>query len=320
MEGIVQFALDAVLFIALLAAIYFLIMGSPARGYKPGIRRIAGIAAGLFTLGLLALLSVVIVPAGHVAVVAEFGRVQSEELPPGLHFRLPFANSVTTVDTKVQGVRFENLAAASREYQDVIMTGTLNVHVDPTKASEIVQNIGLDYSAKIVIPFYTNLVKEVVPQYAIGDILPNRENIRKQTVVKLAEKLLAYGIIVDDIAIENIAFSAAYTGAIEAKQVAQQQVQTEQQILAQKEIQAQQRVVEAEGNARAIVANAKGSAEATIENAKGQAEANRLISAGLSQQLIQYTQVARLSPNVQVVYLPADANLFINPPAAKVAP
>jgi regulator of protease activity HflC (stomatin/prohibitin superfamily) len=309
MEGIFQFALDAIVLIALLAAVYFFIVADPAKGYKEGVRRIAGTAAVLLAIGLFAVLSAVIVPPGHVAVVAEFGRVQSEELPPGLHFRLPFVNSVTVVDTRVQGIKFDKLGAASREYQDVILTGTLNVHVDPTKASEIIQTIGLDYSAKIVVPFYANLVKEVVPKYTIDQVLPNREAIRKETVEKLTAKLLAYGIIVDDIAIENISFSEAYTAAIEAKQIAQQQVETEKQVTQQRIQQAQQAIEAAKGNA-----------QAAIENAKGQAEANRLLTESLSELLVRYQSIIKLNPNVQVIYLPSDANLFIPAPAVSPAP
>lgn len=305
MEGLIQLGLDALLLIGFVGAVFAWFTSDPAVGR----RKAFGVAAVVLLVAFAGALSAVIVPAGHVAVVMEFGRVQDEELSPGIHFRLPFVNSVTTVDTRVQGIRFENLGAASREYQDVIMTGTLNVHVDQARASEIIQNVGLDYASKIVVPFYANLVKEVVPKYTIDQVLPNREAIRKETVEKLTAKLLAYGIIVDDIAIENIAFSEAYTAAIEAKQIAQQQVQTEIQVTEQRKQQANQRIEEA-----------RGIAEANIETARGQAEANRLLTESLSDLLIEYTRIQKLNPNVQVIYLPSDANLFIPAPAPSAAP
>ena len=283
---ILQLLLDGVFLVLLVGGAFAWFVGE-----RQGVRRASSVAAVLGLIGLLAALSAVIVPAGHVAVVAEFGRVQADELQPGLHFRLPFVNSVTLVDTRVQGIHFENLGAASREYQDVILSGTLNVHVDPNRASDIVQNVGLDYSAKIVVPFYANLVKEVVPQYAIGDVLPHREDIRKQTVVKLASKLIVYGVIVDDVAIENISFSEAYTKAIEAKQVAQQQVQTEQQVLEQRRLQAQQAVVAAEG----------------------QAKANQLLAESLTPTLVQYTLIQKLAPTITTILLPADQQFILSP-------
>ncbi len=60
-------------------------------------------------------------------------------------------------------------------------------------------------------------------------------------------------------------------GAIEAKQVAQQQVETQRQVLAQREIEAQQKV-----------ATAKGEAESILVVAQGQAKANDALSRSIS--------------------------------------
>jgi prohibitin 2 len=70
--------------------------------------------------------------------------------------------------------------------------------------------------------------------------------------------LARYHIIIDDIYFANIRFSPEYEGAIEAKQVAQQQVETQRQILAQREIEAQQKVATAKGEAESIQVVAQG--------------------------------------------------------------
>jgi regulator of protease activity HflC (stomatin/prohibitin superfamily) len=92
----------------------------------------------------------------------------------------------------------------------------------------------------------------------------------------------------------NIAFSEGFQQAIEAKQVAQQQVQTEQQILAQKKIQAEQ-----------AVAQAQGQADSTVALANGQATANRALSASLSDQILQYQYIQKLTDKIQVMLLPS---------------
>jgi regulator of protease activity HflC (stomatin/prohibitin superfamily) len=121
-----------------------------------------------------------------------------------------------------------------------------------------------------------------VPQYRAADILQQREEIRFDTTVKLAENLGKYGIIVDDIYISNIAFSPEYQQAIEQKQTQQQNVGREEQVLAQKEIQARQKVVDA-----------KGEADATVERAKGEAESNRVRSESVTPELIRYIETTR---------------------------
>jgi regulator of protease activity HflC (stomatin/prohibitin superfamily) len=76
--------------------------------------------------------------------------------------------------------------------------------------------------------------------------------------------------------------------------VAQQQVQTEQQILAQKQIQAQQ-----------AVAAAQGQADATVTLAKGQAQANSLLTASLTDKILQYQYIQKLTDKIQVMLLPS---------------
>src|SRR5512139_1468008 len=99
---------------------------------------------------------------------------------------------------------------------------------------------------------------------------------------KLGENLSRYHIIVDDIYFANIRFSPGYEGAIEAKQVAQQQVETQKQVLAQREIEAQQKV-----------ATAKGEAESILVVAQGQAKANDALSRSISPILVQYKSIEK---------------------------
>lgn len=277
--------------------------GQSSDGFLFGCLGVAALAA-LF-LGALSLHPV---DAGQVGVVTSFGKVQPETLKPGLNFLPPLVNSVTNVDTRVHGIGFgsndpaQRFGAASKEYQDVFMTGTLNVHIDQNKAVDLYQNVGLDYDQKLVVPFFSTVIKEIVPQYNIGDILSKREEIRKRTVEALSAKLNPYGIIVDDVAISNIDFSDQYKQAIEAKQVAEQQVQTESQILAQKRIQADQ-----------VRTSAQGQADAVIIAAKAQAEANRLLEQSLSPELLQYTLINKLGPTIQTMLLPSGQNFILDP-------
>lgn len=293
--NIIQLLLDAILLIAIVAVIFGVLTTQSDRWRKVGL-----VGVGVLLVALVAALSMVIVPAGNVGIVAEFGNVSSQPLQPGLHFRFPFINNVTQMSTRVQGIHFKDLAAASREYQDVILTGTLNIHVAPETAPDLFTRVGTDYDRKLVIPFYSNLVKEVVPAYGIAEVLPKREEIRQRTVEKLTQKLAPYGIIVDDVAIENIAFSDAYTKIIEEKQVQEQRVLVESQILQQRNIQADQLVVQA-----------KGEANAAIERARGQAEANRLLAQSLSDPVIQYQLIQKLGDKINVMLLPSDQSGLI---------
>jgi regulator of protease activity HflC (stomatin/prohibitin superfamily) len=242
----------------------------------------------IFILIVLVILFIVswgtfaIVPAGHRGVVLWWGSVEKRVMGEGLNFKVPIAETVIKVDVKVQPHPFKEIDASSKEYQNVKMTGMMNFHIDPTYVNDLYQKVGLDFADKVIDPAFNDFVKEVVPTYPIGEILPKREEIRKRAMTKLGDNLSRYHIIVDDIYFANIRFSPEYEGAIEAKQVAQQQVETQRQVLAQREIEAQQKV-----------ASAKGEAESILVVAQGQAKANDALSRSISPILVQYKGIEK---------------------------
>lgn len=243
------------------------------------------------TIGVLILLlilfiflwgSFVIIPAGHRGVVLWWGSVEKRVMGEGLNFKVPIAERVIKVDVRVQPHPFKEIDAASKEYQMVKLTGMMNFHIDPAYVNVLYQKVGLDFANKVIDPAFNDFVKEVVPNYPITEILPKREEIRKRAMNKLGENLARYHIIVDDIYISNIRFSPEYEKAIEAKQVAQQQVETQRQILAQREIEAQQKV-----------AIAKGEAESILVVAQGQAKANEMLSRSINPILVEYKGIEK---------------------------
>jgi regulator of protease activity HflC (stomatin/prohibitin superfamily) len=226
--------------------------------------------------------SFAIVPAGHRGVVLWWGSVEKRIMGEGLNFKVPIAERVIKVDVKVQPHPFKEIDASSKEYQMVKMTGMMNFHIDPAYVNDLYQKVGLDFADKVIDPAFNDFVKEVVPTYPIGEILPKREEIRQRAMKKLGDNLSRYHIIVDDIYFANIRFSPEYEGAIEAKQVAQQQVETQKQVLAQREIEAQQKV-----------ATAKGEAESILVVAQGQAKANDALARSISSILVQYKSIEK---------------------------
>jgi regulator of protease activity HflC (stomatin/prohibitin superfamily) len=260
-------------------------------------RGVVGSAIGIFIVVVGLSQPFVEVPAGNVGVVTNFGSVQTGTLEPGLHIVIPIVQHVATIDTRVQPHQFQEIDAASAEYQTVKLTGVMNYHVDGQFASDLYQRVGTDFASKVIDPAFNDFIKTVVPEYKVDAILGARDEIRAKAKDALAANLAQYHIVVDDIYIANIAFSDAFQQAIEAKQVAQQQVQTEQQILAQKKIQAEQ-----------AVAQAQGQADSTVALANGQATANKVLAASLNDQILQYQYIQKLTDKIQVMLLPSGTN------------
>jgi regulator of protease activity HflC (stomatin/prohibitin superfamily) len=244
--------------------------------------RTIGIIVVLLFLCILLWGTFVIVPAGSRGVVLWWGSVENRIMGEGLNFKVPMAETVIKVDVRVQPHPFREIDASSKEYQIVKMTGMMNFHIDPAFVNDLYQKVGLDFADKVIDPAFNDFVKEVVPTYPIGEILPKREEIRQTAMKKLGNNLSRYHIIVDDIYFANIRFSPEYERAIEAKQVAQQQVETQKQVLAQREIEAQQKV-----------ATAKGEAESILVVAQEQAKANEVLSHSITPILVSYKSIER---------------------------
>jgi regulator of protease activity HflC (stomatin/prohibitin superfamily) len=249
------------------------------KGPKP---KNLGIIIVLVILFIIVWSTFVIVPAGSRGVVLWWGKVENRIMGEGLNFKVPITETVIKVDVRVQPHPFKEIDASSKEYQIVKMTGMMNFHIDPSFVNELYQKVGLDFAAKVIDPAFNDFVKEVVPTYPIGEILPKREEIRQTAMGKLGNNLARYHIIVDDIYFANIRFSAEYERAIEAKQVAQQQVETQKQILAQREIEAQQKV-----------ATAKGESGSILLVAQGQAKANEILSGSITPILVSYKSIEK---------------------------
>lgn len=291
----------------------FLALAAAAAGRAPGAQNRSGLPAlharwrSLLVLGIMVMAFglirtfVVIVPAGHVGVVTWFGRVEERTLPAGLQIVTPIAEQVVIVDVRVQPHPFQEIDAASKEYQAVRLTGTMNYHIDPVMAYDLYRKVGLDFAEKVIDPAFNDFIKEVVPQYPVTAILSERDEIRRLAREALGENLSRYHIVVDDIYLSNIRFSPEYENAIELKQVAEQQVQTEKQILEQRRIQAEQRVAEA-----------KGEAQATIERAEGQAQANERLAQSLTEPVLTYTYIQKLSDKVQVMMVPGGQQFLMD--------
>lgn len=181
----------------------------------------AVIALGLLLLiGLLS--SIKIIQPGEIGVVSRLGRVTGVELGEGLSFRLPYGiERVHVYDVKVQK-NTEEVAAASRDLQDVHATLALNYHVQPTRVSDLHQSVGVLYNDKVINPALNEVFKEVAAKFSAQELITQRAQVKKDAFDSLKSRIEKYGIIVDDLSLVNFSFSDSFTKAIEEKQVAEQ--------------------------------------------------------------------------------------------------
>ena len=182
-----------------------------------------GIALGIvLLLVLLTMTGIRQIGTGQIGVVTRFGKVTGRELGEGLHFITPFGvERVARYDIKVQK-QTEEASAASKDLQDVGATLALNYHIDAARIGDLHQNVGVLYNPKLIDPALQEVFKATSAKFSAQELITNRAEVKNEAFKQVRERLEKYGIIVDDLSLVNFKFSAAFSKAIEDKQVAQQ--------------------------------------------------------------------------------------------------
>ena len=247
---------------------------------KKSLAALALAVAILVSLGSVALSCIQTVPTGHTGVVTTFGRVENTTLDSGVHFVLPWQN-VVKMDNRVQKQTAE-LSCFSSDIQEVNLTYTINYQIKKSDAQTIYRTIGVDYYHTVIQPCVTESVKVVTARYTAEQLVGKRNELAAAIEDDLADKLLNYNIELVSTSIENMDFTNAFTDAVEAKQVAQQNK-------LRAETEAEQKVIEAQAAAEVRKVNADAEAYEVRAKAEAEAEANRMISESLTQALINYT-------------------------------
>src|ERR671927_1406086 len=222
------------------------------------------ILAGIVTFIIIILImseSVVIVQAGHRGVVLYVGAVENKVLGEGLHFIIPFAEQV--IQLEVRTLKFQaDASAASNDLQEVATVIALNYHIDPSKANTIYQQLGADYTSRIIAPTIQESVKASVAKFNAEQLVTNRETAKATISQAISRTLSARNILVETVFITDFKFSQAFASQIEQKVVAFQKYLTEQNNLRAVQVVANQTVVQAQAQARSNVARAQGEAQA----------------------------------------------------------
>jgi regulator of protease activity HflC (stomatin/prohibitin superfamily) len=210
------------------------------------------IVVALIVVGILASMTVYIIPAGSVGVITQWGAV-NRVVTPGMGVKWPIAEVVQRMDVRTQKDQID-AAAASKDLQKVTSTIAVNYHLDGKFAVDVFQNVGLEYQDILIAPAIQNIFKATTAQYTAEELITKREEVRLKAEAALTTQLAVYHVVVENFNIVNFDFSPEFNAAIEAKQVAQQQVETARQKLAQAQVDAQTALAQAKGQADAQAA------------------------------------------------------------------
>ena len=238
------------------------------------------------------------VPTGSTGIVTTFGRIENITLDAGIHFMLPW-QKVVNMDNRTQKQSIE-MPCFSSDIQEVNVIYTVNYQINKANAQEIYRTIGKEYFDKIVMPKALEAVKSVFAKYTAEALVESRANLSKEIEAILVDDLSKQNIQITATSIENIDFTDAFTNAVEAKQVAEQnklKAQTEQaQATLEAQAQAERQVIKAQADADASILAAKADAEVakiSSDSALYQGEKEASILQRVGEQLAKYPDLVK---------------------------
>ncbi len=241
------------------------------------------IAGGVAAVVLLVVLfsTAYTIDEGERGVILRLGRVVGEA-GPGLHFKIPFINSVEKISVQIQKESFEKTDVAdtrlqtySRDQQPATIAMAINYHV--TDASAVYAQFGSleNMKQRVIISRAYDQLKTVFGQFDAADAIQKRTVLNAE-VFEAIRKSVSGPVVIDSVQIEDITFSQQYESAVELRM---QAIVKQQQAEADK----QKRIIDADAlayevksasDAKAHQIEVQGKAEAGAIQARGEALRN----------------------------------------------
>ena len=236
------------------------------------------IAAGAAVVVALVLLfsTAYTIDEGERGVILRLGRVVGEA-GPGLHFKIPFINSVEKISVQIQKEAFEKTDVAdtrletySRDQQPATIAMAINYHV--TDASAVYAQFGSleNMKQRVIISRAYDQLKTVFGQFDAADAIQKRTVLNAE-VFEAIRKSMSGPVVIDSVQIEDITFSQQYESAVELRM---QAIVKQQQAEADK----QKRIIDADASAYEVKAAAD--AKAHQIEVQGKAEAGAIQARG----------------------------------------
>ncbi len=244
------------------------------------------VASGLCVVAVIAIAmtSFYNVDTGQVGIVKRFGKVIAIK-EEGLNFKIPLIDKVYKMNVREQTLKFSYegdnndapaISASTKDMQTVLVSVTVSdVVSDPMKLYRAFTG---NHVRSMMVPRVKDAVQSQVARYAIEEFIAKRDQLSKDIYNDLENTFAGYGVTLTNVSIIDHDFSDDYEKAVEAKKIAEQQVEEERQ-------KQQKLVVEQENKVKL--------AELEVEKKKLEAEANKIVTDSLSKEILQKQMIEK---------------------------
>lgn len=250
---------------------------------KGSLKIVAGSLCVVAVIMLL-LTSFYNVDTGQVGIVKRFGKVIAIK-EEGLNFKFPLIDKVYKMNVREQTLKFSYegdnndapaISASTKDMQTVLVSVTVSDIVsDPMKLYRAFTG---NHVRSMMVPRVKDAVQSQVARYTIEEFIAKRDQLSKDIYNDLENTFAGYGVTLTNVSIIDHDFSDDYEKAVEAKKIAEQQVEEERQ-------KQQKLIVEQENKVKL--------AELEVEKKKLEAEANKIVTDSLSKEILQKQMIEK---------------------------
>lgn len=286
-------------------------------------RRNAGLNTNrLLLIGIVAVVAVAIafssfftIDQGYRGVVLRLGAV-ARIAPPGLGFKVPFIDRVVTIRVQTNSKVYDRMETYSRDQQLAELRMSVTYRLVPEMVDKVYAQYGSEDGlvSRLIDRRVNELARTVFGTFNAVEAIQLRGSLNQQISDAILGVIDSSIVVIESVQIEDIAFSTAYEQSVEARMMAEVEVQRRSQELEQQIIQAQIVVTEAQGAADAKVAEAKAQAQATILAGDAEASAIRVKGEALrdNPQLIALVTAENWDGKLPTTMLPGSTVPFIS--------
>ncbi|WP_298636693.1 prohibitin family protein [uncultured Umboniibacter sp.] len=218
------------------------------------------------------------VEEGHVGIVKRFSEARYQ-VNPGLHFKVPFIDSVEEIEVRTRK-NVESMLSSSSEQMPLTVEVSVNWTVERDSALDLFKRYGglNQFEQRILDPRFRSVTKNILPQFSAEQLIQDRASAIRLIEGQLIEEMAEFPVGVDNIQIENIVLPPRYIESIETKQRELNLAAAEQHKLERQRLESLRQVNTAEAQAQSIVKVAEAEAQAT--RLRGEAEASSIEARG----------------------------------------
>jgi regulator of protease activity HflC (stomatin/prohibitin superfamily) len=217
----------------------------------------------------------------QMAGVRRFGTVVSKEpIGPGLHFKMPWIDTVDYLQVSMETYKLNDLRVYTVDNQEVVIDVGVLYRIPRESVLKLLYGVGRAGSGDVSQHLERVMADRALREFSTRNTLTISEkkgeitNAMMNSIRTSAKEL--YGIETVDVQLPEIRYSIAFRDSVERAAQTKSEAQSAQNVVAQREAEGRQLIAKVNAETMAQVTRAEADKKAAILKAQGEAEAKVL--------------------------------------------